>query len=50
MMIRPPGAHPARKIRALTELLIEYFGESPHLAVLPISHQEQALACEIGSA
>ncbi|AZF36928.1 Transcriptional regulator, LysR family [Pseudomonas sp. R4-39-08] len=49
-LIRPPGAHPARKIRVLTELLIEYFSESPHLAVLPISHQEQTLACETGSA
>ena len=34
-VIRPPGQHPARKIRVLTELLIEYFGESPHLAALP---------------
>ena len=25
-VVRPPGAHPARKIRVLTELLIEYFG------------------------
>ena len=24
--VRPPGAHPARKIRVLTELLIEHFG------------------------
>ncbi|AXA53345.1 LysR family transcriptional regulator [Pseudomonas thivervalensis] len=36
-VVRPPGQHPARKIRVLTELLIEYFGESPHLAVLPRS-------------
>lgn len=28
-VIRPPGQHPARKIRALTEMLIECFGESP---------------------
>ncbi|WP_460322515.1 LysR family transcriptional regulator [Pseudomonas ogarae] len=34
-IIRPPGQHPARKIRVLTELLIEYFGDSPHLAALP---------------
>lgn len=27
-VIRPPGRHPARKIRALTEMLIECFGES----------------------
>jgi DNA-binding transcriptional LysR family regulator len=27
-VIRPPGQHPARKIRALTEMLIECFGES----------------------
>lgn len=25
-VVRPPGQHPARKIRALTELLIEHFG------------------------
>ncbi|CAM2187498.1 LysR family transcriptional regulator [Paraburkholderia sacchari] len=25
-VVRPPGHHPARKIRILTELLIEYFG------------------------
>ena len=25
-VVRPPGAHPARKIRVLTELLIEHFG------------------------
>lgn len=31
-VVRPPGQHPARKIRVLTELLIEYFGEVPHFA------------------
>ncbi|WP_213940426.1 LysR family transcriptional regulator [Pseudomonas sp. dw_612] len=31
-MVRPAGQHPAQKIRVLTELLIEYFGESPHFA------------------
>ena len=31
-LVRPPGQHPARKIRVLTELLIEYFGKSPHFA------------------
>ncbi|MFN3498129.1 MAG: LysR family transcriptional regulator [Pannonibacter indicus] len=31
-VIRPPGQHPARKIRALTEMLIECFGQAPHLA------------------
>jgi DNA-binding transcriptional LysR family regulator len=25
-LVRPPGHHPARKIRVLTELLIEHFG------------------------
>jgi DNA-binding transcriptional LysR family regulator len=25
-VVRPPGPHPARKIRVLTELMIEYFG------------------------
>jgi DNA-binding transcriptional LysR family regulator len=31
-LVRPPGQHPARKIRVLTELLIEYFAQSPHFA------------------
>jgi DNA-binding transcriptional LysR family regulator len=31
-VVRPPGQHPAKKIRVLTELLIEYFGQSPHFA------------------
>ena len=31
-VIRPPGQHPARKIRILTEFLIEYFARSPHFA------------------
>lgn len=31
-VIRPPGQHPARKIRILTELLIEFFNQSPHFA------------------
>lgn len=31
-VIRPPGQHPARKVRVLTELLIETFGEPPHFA------------------
>lgn len=31
-VIRPPGQHPARKIRVLTELLIEYFDQSPYFA------------------
>ena len=30
-VIRPPGQHPARKIRVLTELLIEYCNESPNV-------------------
>jgi hypothetical protein len=25
--IGPPGAHPARKVRVLSELLIEHFGK-----------------------
>jgi DNA-binding transcriptional LysR family regulator len=25
-VVRPPGQHPARKVRVLTELLIEHFG------------------------
>ncbi|MDH0748883.1 LysR family transcriptional regulator [Pseudomonas sp. GD03842] len=31
-IVRPPGAHPARKIQALAEFLIEAFGQSPHFA------------------
>ncbi len=31
-VIRPPGQQPARKVRALTDLLMEYFGQPPHLA------------------
>jgi DNA-binding transcriptional LysR family regulator len=31
-LVRPSGHHPAQKIRVLTELLIEYFGKSPHFA------------------
>lgn len=30
-VVRPLGQHPARKVRVLTELLIEYFDETPHL-------------------
>ena len=30
-VIRPPGQHPARKIRILTDSLIEYFEQAPHL-------------------
>tara|TARA_R100001369_G_scaffold92208_1_gene136070 strand:- start:19345 stop:20457 length:1113 start_codon:yes stop_codon:yes gene_type:complete len=33
-VIRPPGQHPARKIRVLTELLIEYFEQNLHFAEL----------------
>jgi len=31
-VVRPPGQHPARKIRVLTELLIEYCDWTPHPA------------------
>jgi DNA-binding transcriptional LysR family regulator len=31
-VIRPPGQHPALKVRVLTELLIECFERAPHLA------------------
>lgn len=31
-VLRPPGQHPERKVRVLTDLLIEYFGKPPHLA------------------
>jgi DNA-binding transcriptional LysR family regulator len=42
-VIRPPGQHPARKIRVLTELLVEYFGDSPYFAALPLSCPETAI-------
>ena len=31
-VVRPPGQHPARKVRVLTELLIECFEHAPQLA------------------
>jgi DNA-binding transcriptional LysR family regulator len=31
-IVRPPGQHPARKVRVLTDLLIECLGEDPRLA------------------
>lgn len=31
-VVRPPGLHPARKIRVLTDMLIECFGQLPHVA------------------
>jgi len=31
-IIRPPGQHPARKVRVLTELLLECFGQSAHFS------------------
>jgi DNA-binding transcriptional LysR family regulator len=31
-VIRPPGQHPARKIRVLTEMLIECFEHAPFVA------------------
>jgi DNA-binding transcriptional LysR family regulator len=31
-VVRPPGQHPERKVRVLTELLVEYFAKPPHLA------------------
>jgi len=30
-VIRPPSQHPARKVRVLTEIMIDYFGRAPHL-------------------
>ncbi|MBR1132397.1 LysR family transcriptional regulator [Bradyrhizobium iriomotense] len=31
-VVRPPGQHPSRKVRVLTELLIECLGDNPYLA------------------
>ncbi|MDD7973211.1 substrate binding domain-containing protein [Roseinatronobacter alkalisoli] len=30
-VVRPPGLHPARKIRVLTETLIDYFAQNPDI-------------------
>lgn len=30
-VVRPPGSNPARKVRVLTELLIDYFSDNPQL-------------------
>jgi DNA-binding transcriptional LysR family regulator len=32
-IVRPPGQHPARKVRVLTELLIECFAQDPKIAL-----------------
>jgi hypothetical protein len=29
--VLPPGRHPTRKVRVLTEMLIEYFKRNPNL-------------------
>lgn len=34
-VVRPPGSHPARKIRVLIELLSEYFNQTPNLVTAP---------------
>ncbi|WP_429912884.1 LysR family transcriptional regulator [Glycocaulis sp.] len=34
-VIRPPGQHPARKVRVLTEMLIECFAKAPDVAGTP---------------
>jgi hypothetical protein len=34
-VVRPPGQHPSRKIRALTELLIEYFDKTEAIKRAP---------------
>ncbi len=33
-VIRPPGQHPSRKVRVLTDLLVECFDQAPHLAAV----------------
>ena len=35
-VVRPPGQHPARKIRVLTDLLVAHFEEHPELWGLPL--------------
>lgn len=34
-VVRPPGQHPARKVRVLTEMLIECFAKAPQVAGAP---------------
>lgn len=34
-VVRPPGQHPSRKVRVLTEMLIECFAKAPHVAGTP---------------
>lgn len=34
-VVRPPGQHPARKVRVLTEMLIECFAKAPDVAGTP---------------
>ncbi|GLK88867.1 LysR family transcriptional regulator [Pseudomonas turukhanskensis] len=41
-LVRPPGQHPAQKIRVLSELLIQYFGKSPHFAGLQPAQPAEA--------
>ncbi|WP_448097307.1 LysR family transcriptional regulator [Luteibacter yeojuensis] len=36
-VVRPPSPHPARKVRMLTELLIECFGQDPDAAGMPLA-------------
>lgn len=36
-VVRPPGQHPARKIRVLTELLLEYCDQAAHIPESPQS-------------
>ena len=30
-VVRPPGQHPSRKVRVLTEMLLEYFAQNPEI-------------------
>jgi hypothetical protein len=42
-VVRPPGQHPARKIRVLTETLIEHFARNPGLGPRPGPEGPKAL-------
>lgn len=40
-VVRPPGQHPARKIRVLTEMLIKSFKRNPHIWGIATDHDQR---------
>src|SRR5580692_9567069 len=45
-VVRPPGQHPARKVRVLTEVLIEHFGSSAVIRTPPSWAGARAMGAE----